>query len=160
MHNIFSKRVTVELLQVCNIALAHNRNGIAICTELPISPVSFFTIGGSNHNDRVSLPNDCVGDGVYLASAPGVLILKDKKHYAVKDQSINEYLYQLEPRDNYCAIMIYVKGKNHIGVLNNCLKHLNYITSLDKLTFDNDECLYLFNDTINTLDNLKSALDL
>lgn len=160
MHNLFSKRVTIELLQVCNIALAHNRNGIAICTELPISPISFYTVYGPNHNDRVSLPNVCVGKGVYLASAPGVLILKDKKHYTVGEHSINEYLYQLKSRDGYCAILIYVKGKNHIDVLNDCLQNLNYITPLNKLIFDNDECLYLFNDTISTLDNLKSALDL
>ncbi len=34
------------------------------------------------------------------------------------------------------------------------------ITPLDSLTFDNDECLYLFNDTISTLDNLILTFDL
>lgn len=160
MHLIFSKRITVEQLLVCNIAIANNRNGIAICTELPIAPLSFYTIGGPHHNDRVSLPNECVSDGVYLASVSGVLILKDKKHYTVGEQSINEFLYQLEPRDGDCSILLYVIGKKHIGVLNDCLKHLDYNSPLDKLIFDNDERLYLFNDSINVLNNLKSALDL
>lgn len=160
MHKIFSKRIIVEQLQVCNIAIANNRNGIAICTELPIAPLSFYTVYGPNHNDRVSLPNECVDDGVYLASAPGVLILKDKKHYMVGEHSINEYLYQLESRDDYCAILLYIKGNSHIDVLNDCLQNLNYNAPLDKLIFDNKECLYLFNDYVSVLHNLKGALDL